>query len=139
MVAGSGAQAERASQQSGAICGNGPYSELRPDTPGAPVKLIRVGRRRINLEYLICDEEGDGSEETKTIPAGGVRITLESGKEFDVVGDDAEKYRRHVEALLMPDPGPGPDSERSGAVAHAVDPSSGQRLPRTGRQGKKSG
>jgi hypothetical protein len=81
--------------------------------------LIRVGRRRINLEYLIMDEENDGTAETAHIPPGGVRVTMEAGKEFDLTGDDATTYKRQVNEAVCPDPALKPP-ERSPVVGHAV-------------------
>lgn len=81
--------------------------------------LIRVGRRRINLEYLIMDEANDGTPETAHIPSGGIRVTLEAGKEFDLVGDDADAYNRQANEAVCPDPG-AKAPERSPIVGHAV-------------------
>src|SRR4051794_15737536 len=85
------------------------------------MQLIRVGRRTINLEYLIMDEEGDG---TTGVPAGVTRVTLESGKEFDLTGADASLYRRHVDLFLQPDPAARPPN--SGAVGTSIDPQTGR-------------
>lgn len=86
------------------------------------MKLIKIGRRWINLEYLIMGEEHDGTPETAHIPPGGVRITLESGKEFDLTNGDADKCKRFVGEFFLPDPadmvaedeGPGPNEGRQG-------------------------
>lgn len=83
--------------------------------------LIRVGRRRINLEYLIEDEEGDGTPESSHIPMGGVLVTLQRGKEFVLVGPEADSYRRQVEPYVLGDPG----DTLFASVAHHV-PSSRQ-------------
>jgi len=81
------------------------------------VQLIRVGRRRINLEYLIMDEQHDGTPETAHIPAGGVRVTLESGIAFDLVGEEADSYNRAVDEALWVSP---PKPTRSPSVGHSV-------------------
>lgn len=60
--------------------------------------LIHIGRLRLNLEYLICDEEGDGTPATAGLPPGDIRVTLERGKEFVLSGEDAARYR----ALVAP-------------------------------------
>lgn len=91
------------------------------------MKLIQVGRRRINLEYLIMDEENDGTEETAHIPAGGVRVTMEAGKEFNLVGEDAETYRRHACDQVMNDPEDHSDDPGSATIGYPVDPSTGER------------
>lgn len=65
------------------------------------MKLIRVGRRRINLEYLIMDEEYGTDPEPVGIPPGCIRVTLEQGKEFVLSGGDAESYRAMVEAEVI--------------------------------------
>lgn len=69
--------------------------------------LIQVGHLRINLEYLICDQEGDGTPATAGLPPGDIRITLERGKEFVLCGEDAESYRRQVEPYVLRDPADG--------------------------------
>lgn len=67
------------------------------------MKLIKVGRRRINLEYLIMDEKHDGTPVTAHIPPGGIRVTMESGVEFELVGEEAVEYDRLAdEALAQP-------------------------------------
>jgi hypothetical protein len=99
--------------------------------------LIRVGRRRINLEYLIMDEANDGTPETAHIPPGGIRVTLEAGKEFDLTGDDAASYNRQVEGVVCPDATAKP-SERSPVVGHAVR-RGGAAQPRIPEQRKRGG
>ena len=64
--------------------------------------LIRVGRRTLNLCYLVMSEEGAQGE---TVPPGVVRITMESGKEFDLKGTDADAYlRAESEAITRSSP-----------------------------------
>ncbi len=92
------------------------------------MKLIRVGRRWINLEYLIMGEEHDGSPETASIPPGGVRLTLESGKEFNLDNGDADKCRRHMAVFVLPEPA-------ENLVAHDEGPNEGESSP--GRKRKK--
>lgn len=84
------------------------------------MKLVRIGRRWINIEYLILGEENDGSPETVSIPTSGVRVTLEAGKEFDLDNGDADKFRRYLEDCCLPDPAEnlvahddGPEEEES--------------------------
>jgi hypothetical protein len=96
--------------------------------------LIQVGRRRLNLEYVIMDEEGDGDD----IPAGVVRVTMLRGRQFELSGSEADLYRRHIGGLLAPEPG-AVSGGRSGAVAQVIDPRSGVRLPDPGQEGKESG
>jgi hypothetical protein len=93
------------------------------------MKLIRVGRRWINLEYLIMGEENDGTPETGHIPAGALRLTLESGKEFDLGDGDADKTRRHMAVFVLPDPA-------ENLVAHDEGPDEGEA---PGRRRRKKG
>jgi hypothetical protein len=93
----------------------------RPRRPGyihhrevEPLHLIRVGIRRINLIYLVFDVEGDGSPDTAGIPVGAIRVTLERGEAFVLMGDDADSYRRQVERFVLPDPAAPPASAFAG-------------------------
>lgn len=89
--------------------------------------LIRVGRRRLNLCYLVMDEENDMTPDTAHIPPRGVRVTMEFGREFNLHGADADQYRRQVMLFLQPDPG-GPTT----AVAESPSPLSREISPSTG-------
>jgi hypothetical protein len=68
------------------------------------VKLIRVGKRTLNLEYMVMDEEHDGSADMLQVPLGGLRVTMERGKEFILCRADAELFRRFVDSELLPLP-----------------------------------
>jgi hypothetical protein len=94
------------------------------------MKLIRVGHRWVNLEYLISGEEHDDAK-AESVPIGGLRLTLETGKEFDLDGSDADKCRRHLESLCLPDPG-------EDLVAHDEGPEEGEEAPSRSRKRKKS-
>jgi hypothetical protein len=58
-----------------------------------------------------------------------VRITLESGKEFDLTDGDADKCRRHVAEFFLPDPA-------ENLVAHDEGPEEGES---PGRRKKRKG
>ncbi len=92
------------------------------------MKLIRVGYRWVNLEYLISGDEHDPAA-ADVVPIGALRLTLETGKEFDLHGSDAEKCRRHLESLCLPDPG-------ADTVAHEEGP---EQEETPGRKRKKKG
>lgn len=93
--------------------------------------LIQVGRRRLNLEYLVMDEEYDGTDETRNIPAGGIRVSMECGEQFNLASAEADVYRRQVLLVLATDPGPPLAAPPSHTLD--VDPKSGAVIPRRKR------
>jgi hypothetical protein len=99
--------------------------------------VIQVGRRRLNLQFLVMDEEFDGTPETAHLPPGGVRVTMVCGKEFDLTAPWADVYRRQVAAIVEPDPGKDLPMPKSTTVD--VDPRTGQVIPRKRRVRKEPG
>jgi hypothetical protein len=81
--------------------------------------VIRAGRRLLNLDYMIMAEEG---EPGSPVPPGSVRVTMESGKEFDLVGPDADEFRRGASLAIQPGE-PSGSGEASMAVRVVPDPS----------------
>ncbi len=79
--------------------------------------LIKVGRRRLNIDYLIMDEEWDGTDDTQNIPTGGAQVTMKHGLTFTLNAADAEVYRRQIALLVTPDCGP----ELPGAPSRTTD------------------
>lgn len=78
--------------------------------------LIRVGRRVINVEYLICAEGiSEGGHEI-------LRVTLETGKEFDLMGHEAKRFDAELNELLAPAKSLGP----LGAGAYTLGPAGGE-------------
>jgi hypothetical protein len=67
------------------------------------MRMIRIGRHRLNLEYLIRDERGDGSPDTK-VPKGVVRIVMATGEHIDLRGEDADRYLDLTENVVGIDP-----------------------------------
>lgn len=104
--------------------------------------LVRIGRRVINLEYLILaeDREGEGP------PL--LRVVLEAGNVFELFGDEAAQLRERLNRLLSPagepaassPPPPPPPPPGPSAVGRHVDPGTGAPIPRLPvGQGKKRG
>ncbi len=89
--------------------------------------LVHVGRRWINLDYLILVELWDGSPETGTIPEGGMWVCLESGKEFVLGPPDSDHLTRHLSEAVTPDlADPSPISV-TGITERVRDGASGMR------------
>jgi hypothetical protein len=81
--------------------------------------LIKAGRRILNLEFMIMSEEGDAGS---PVPPGCVRVTMNAGKEFDLVGTEADEFRRAAHrATQVKREGSG---EGHATMAVRVDPSS---------------
>ena len=57
--------------------------------------IVKVGRRWLNYNYLIEAEEGGGEG---PIRPDAIRVTMASGREFDLIGPDAEAFRRGASA-----------------------------------------
>lgn len=66
-----------------------------------PMRIIQLGRRWINLEYLICAEPIDATAEGQ--PAA-FRVILESGIVRDLGPDEAETLKRHLAELTQARP-----------------------------------
>jgi hypothetical protein len=64
------------------------------------LKPIRVGRKVINLEYMILSEEWDGTPETEQLMPGGVRVTLETGRSLVFNAQQAEEFLRRLEEVV---------------------------------------
>lgn len=71
------------------------------------MKLVRVGKRTLNLEKLVMDEEIDGSSDAVHVQLGGLKVTMMKGKEFVLCPEEAAIFRRYVDAELLPFPEPG--------------------------------
>lgn len=96
--------------------------------------LIRVGRRVISLEHLILAEFSDGSNDPNGPPPGGARVTLESGKEFDLGPGETDLFGRYLAEVVRPDPAEVAE-QQSGSVGVVIDPATGQPIPRTSQGG----
>jgi hypothetical protein len=91
------------------------------------MKLIRVGKRVINLEYLILAEEWDGTPETGQLVPGAVRVTLESGRVLTLSNGDAETFLRCLDEEIPRKP----DQEGAQVITgQPYDPQTGEPLPR---------
>jgi hypothetical protein len=86
--------------------------------------LVRVGRRWLNLEYLILAEEWGDPEEPHSWGPGGLRVTLVSGRVFDLPPAEATTVRRRLEAILAEPPQVG-----GGESVTVHDPATGAPLP----------
>ena len=84
--------------------------------------LVRVGKRVVNLEYLILSEEWDGGPETVQLAPGRVRVTLESGRVLVLDETDSAEWLRSLESELTP----CPDLP---AFARPYDPATGDPTP----------
>lgn len=91
--------------------------------------LVQVGRRWINLEYMILAEQWDGSTETAAIPQGGLRVTLEDGKGFDLPPPESDELARHLFAAFI-----SPSAEQFPATVTGVT-----ELVRAGASGARAG
>lgn len=90
------------------------------------LRLIRVGRRVINLEYLIVAEEWDGTAETEQLMPGGVRLTLETGRVLTLQDGDADTLLKHLEEEAPRTPHPAGRVEA--VVGRQCDPATGETL-----------
>jgi hypothetical protein len=82
--------------------------------------IVRVGGRYYNLEYLIVAGPADG-------PDGGTHtlvVTMESGKEYLLIGPEADEFSGHLARALAP------GSSGPGASGQDFDPATGAPLPR---------
>lgn len=84
--------------------------------------IVRVGRRYYNLEYLIVAEPVEPADNGE---GGGLLVTMEPGKEYRLVGAEADEFTSLLGQALAPPPRPS----SSGAVGHEVDPRTGDPLP----------
>jgi hypothetical protein len=73
----------------------------------------------LNLDYFIMAEEGDAGS---PVPPGSVRVTMDTGKEFDLSGAEAEEFRRGAARAIREGP-PSGAGEASAAVRVRVNPS----------------
>jgi len=76
------------------------------------VYLVRVGYRTVNLEYLIQAADSGLGAPPDVAPAGGVRVSIYPGEQFDVTGREAADLRLHLEEALRPPPGRKPSNGR---------------------------
>jgi hypothetical protein len=87
------------------------------------MKLVKVGKRVVNLEYLILAEEWDGTPDTGQLAPGDVRITLETGRTIDLRNGDAALFMKFLEDEVM-----RPPHEPGVAFGVACDPVTGEPL-----------
>jgi hypothetical protein len=82
--------------------------------------LIRVGNLTISLEHLILVEDAQGEPEPRTLPAGIYRMTLETGRVFDLTGERADCARELIDEVVIRRGGKVRDIQ----VGHEVEPPS---------------
>jgi hypothetical protein len=101
------------------------------------MNLIRLGKRFINLDYMILAEEWDGQAEAPGFGPGAVRLTLESGRVLDLGPVEAEALLRRLGELVAE--GPGAPGTAAVSVSPPLDPQTGRPLDRPPARRKKGG
>jgi transcriptional regulator with XRE-family HTH domain len=80
--------------------GQGPARLIPPPRPMA-MYLVRVGNLTISLEHLILVEDAQGEPEPRTLPDGVYRLTMETGRVFDLTGERAECARKLIDEVVI--------------------------------------
>jgi hypothetical protein len=79
--------------------------------------LIRIGHHYLNLEYMVQAEDSAREPEPRELPPDSIRVTMESGRPFDVGGPDAALLRRFLDGLALQMPAATTARRRSGGSA----------------------
>lgn len=81
--------------------------------------FVRLRHIVLNLRHMILAEDAMREPEPKMLPAGAIRVTIETGRVIDFFGDDADTLRDFLDDLLSPH---GPPAAH--ALSEAAPPKS---------------